>query len=64
MLKTVVDLSCEYGVPCEISIEERMACGAGACLGCVCKTRGADGENAYPHVCKDGPVFDGEAVIF
>lgn len=41
-------------VPCFVSLEERMGCGIGACLVCVCKT--SDGGNA--RVCKDGPVFD------
>lgn len=41
-------------VPCFVSLEERMGCGVGACLVCVCK--GADGENL--RVCRDGPVFD------
>lgn len=41
-------------IPCFVSLEERMGCGIGACLVCVCKT--ADGGNA--RVCKDGPVFD------
>ena len=40
--------------PCFVSLEERMGCGIGACLVCVCKTSG--GGNA--RVCKDGPVFD------
>lgn len=40
--------------PCFVSLEERMGCGVGACLVCVCKT--TDGKNA--RVCKDGPVFD------
>lgn len=40
--------------PCFVSLEERMGCGIGACLVCVCKT--SDGKNA--RVCKDGPVFD------
>lgn len=40
--------------PCLVSLEERMGCGIGACLVCVCKT--TDGQNA--RVCKDGPVFD------
>ena len=40
--------------PCLVSLEERMGCGIGACLVCVCKT--SDGQNA--RVCKDGPVFD------
>ncbi len=46
----------ESGVktPCLVSLEERMGCGIGACLVCVCKK--SDGGNA--RVCKDGPVFD------
>lgn len=40
--------------PCLVSLEERMGCGIGACLVCVCKK--SDGDNA--RVCKDGPVFD------
>jgi dihydroorotate dehydrogenase electron transfer subunit len=45
-------------VECQISLEERMACGIGACLGCACKTKRDDGSETYGHVCKDGPVFD------
>lgn len=41
-------------IPCFVSLEERMGCGIGACLVCVCKT--SDGKNA--RVCKDGPVFE------
>ena len=44
--------------PCYVSLEERMGCGIGACLVCVCKK--TDGENA--RVCKDGPVFNIEEV--
>ncbi|MDE7329789.1 MAG: dihydroorotate dehydrogenase electron transfer subunit [Clostridia bacterium] len=44
----------KINTPCFVSLEERMGCGLGACLVCVCKT--ADGGNA--RVCKDGPVFD------
>ena len=47
-----------YGVPCQVSLEERMGCGVGACLVCACKT--ADGR--MKHVCKDGPVFDSREV--
>lgn len=52
-LKTQLD---ERGIntPCFVSLEERMGCGVGACLVCVCKT--TDGKNA--RVCKDGPVFN------
>lgn len=44
----------EISTPCLVSLEERMGCGIGACLVCVCST--TDGSNA--RVCKDGPVFD------
>ena len=50
----------EYGVPCQVSMEERMACGVGACLGCAIQM--ADGT--MTHVCKDGPVFDAEEVAW
>ncbi|MCD8294445.1 MAG: dihydroorotate dehydrogenase electron transfer subunit [Clostridia bacterium] len=56
MLKALSSALTESGcpVPCFASMEERMGCGIGACLACVCK--GADGGNL--RVCKDGPVFD------
>lgn len=57
MLKSVCKLADEKGVQCYISLEERMACGVGACLGCACKLN-KDGTEYYGHVCKDGPVFD------
>ena len=53
MLKSVVKAAAQYGVPCKVSLEERMACGVGACLGCAVQM--ADGT--MKHVCKDGPVF-------
>lgn len=56
MLKALKCKLEEKGVktPCLVSLEERMGCGVGACLVCVCKK--SDGSNA--RVCKDGPVFD------
>jgi dihydroorotate dehydrogenase electron transfer subunit len=57
MLRAVCRIAEERGVPCQVSLEERMACGIGACLGCAVKLRGPDGEEHYGHVCKDGPVF-------
>lgn len=53
MLKTVQDLAARAGVRCQLSLENRMACGVGACLGCVCRT--AAGE--LVQVCTRGPVF-------
>jgi dihydroorotate dehydrogenase electron transfer subunit len=58
MLRSVARAAEEAGVACQVSMEERMGCGVGACLVCACKT--ADGH--YRHVCKDGPVFDAKEV--
>lgn len=57
MLKAVQALAKEENIPCQISLEERMACGIGVCLGCAVKYVGKDEVN-YKHVCKNGPVFD------
>lgn len=54
MLRGVAQVAKQYGIPCQVSMEERMACGVGACLGCAIQM--ADGS--MKHVCKDGPVFD------
>ncbi len=58
LLMTVAKAAAEFGVPCQVSMEERMACGLGACLGCAVQM--ADGT--MKHVCKDGPVFDAREV--
>lgn len=54
MLKSVAKAAARFGVPCQVSMEERMGCGVGACL--VCAVTMKDGT--IKHVCKDGPVFD------
>ncbi len=48
-------------VPCYVSMEQRMSCGVGACLGCVIPTH-ASGTQRYQRVCKDGPVFDAQII--
>lgn len=63
MLKGVVAIAERYGIRCEVSLEERMGCGVGACLVCACRTV-KDGRKIYSHVCKDGPVFDAKEVLF
>ena len=63
MLKSVCNYAEKRGAECQISLEERMACGIGACLGCACKLR-KDGREYYGHVCKDGPVFDYKSVVW
>ena len=58
MLKSVAKVSAEFGVPCQVSMEERMGCGVGACLVCSCGMK----DGSVRHVCKDGPVFNAEEV--
>ncbi|MBA4421847.1 MAG: dihydroorotate dehydrogenase electron transfer subunit [Syntrophus sp. (in: bacteria)] len=50
-------------IPCQVSIEERMACGLGACLGCVVAIRGPGRKREYVRVCLEGPVFDLKEVL-
>lgn len=64
MLRLVAAEAEKRGVRCYVSLEERMACGIGACLGCACKTRREDGSETFRHVCKNGPVFDSREVIW
>ena len=66
MLKALAAYADEHGLAAQISLEERMACGIGACLGCICKTKQ---KNTHTNVhnsriCKDGPVFDAKEVDF
>lgn len=66
MLKAIKAYAEENGIECYLSLEERMACGIGACLACVCKSSEVD-EHSMVHnkrVCKDGPVFRAEEVDF
>lgn len=64
MLRALKAYAEEKGMTAWISMEEKMACGIGACLGCATPIRTADGGMTYKHVCKDGPVFDAKEVIF
>ncbi len=63
MIKKVVEIANKYNIKCQVSMEQRMGCGIGACLVCACKTKLGD-EWEYSHVCKDGPVFWSDEVIF
>ena len=64
MLKGVKAYAAEMGLEAQISLEERMECGVGACLACVCKSKEVDGHTHVHNkrVCKDGPVFDAKEV--
>ena len=66
MLRAVREYAKEQGIAAYISLEERMACGVGACLGCVCRTREPDHHSHVNNarICTDGPVFEaGEVEI-
>ena len=60
MQEAVANLTAKYNVPCQVSMEERMGCGVGACLVCACATMpsGTDGTIKMSRVCADGPVYD------
>jgi dihydroorotate dehydrogenase electron transfer subunit len=58
MMKAVVKYANEKNIPCEVSLENTMACGIGACLCCVEKT-----DRGNVCVCTEGPVFDGNQVF-
>ncbi|PIZ00428.1 hypothetical protein COY62_02635 [bacterium (Candidatus Howlettbacteria) CG_4_10_14_0_8_um_filter_40_9] len=57
MMKAVAEVAKKYDVPCQVSMEEKMACGIGVCLGCACKTK-----EGYKTVCTQGPVFQSSYV--
>ena len=65
MLKGIQTYAKKYGLEASLSLEERMGCGFGGCVGCVTKIV-ADTEAGYTYkkVCKDGPVFDAREVLF
>jgi len=63
MLKAVADLARRYDLPCQVSLEEFMACAVGGCAGCAVKINTPDGE-AMKRVCVDGPVFDASTVAW
>ncbi|MEO1889610.1 MAG: dihydroorotate dehydrogenase electron transfer subunit [Cycloclasticus sp.] len=62
MLKAVAALAKEFDVPCQVSLEEYMACAVGGCAGCVVKVTTDEGE-AMKRVCVDGPVFEANTVF-
>lgn len=60
MLKVVARIAEDNGIPCQVSMEERMACGVGVCLGCPVKIK----SGGYKMVCKDGPIFNAKDVAW
>jgi len=69
MLRKINEIALKVNIDCQVSLEERMACGIGACLGCVCKIKTKDKKEdrvkyEYKRVCVDGPVFEGSEVVW
>jgi dihydroorotate dehydrogenase electron transfer subunit len=64
MLRALSRFAGGQGTPLQASLEERMGCGYGACLGCVCNTAGGETAVTRRRVCRDGPVFDGREVVW
>lgn len=62
MLKAVAELSQQYSIACQLSLEEYMACAVGGCAGCTVKTINEQGMEQMKRVCVDGPIFDAKAV--
>jgi len=63
MLRACVELGKKHGHPCLVSMENRMGCGLGVCLGCCIRVEGT-GHEAYQRVCTEGPVFWAEKVVW
>ena len=66
MLRALKEYAAKNQIECWVSLEERMACGIGACLGCVCKSKNKDAHTNVNNkrICKEGPVFLAEEVDF
>ena len=64
MLRALKAYAAEQGIDCYLSLEERMACGIGACLACVCTSKDVDAHTNVKNkrICKDGPVFAAEEI--
>lgn len=63
MLRATVELAKRFRHPCLVSMENRMGCGLGVCLGCSIRVQGT-GHEAYQRVCTEGPVFWAEKIVW
>ena len=62
MLKAVAELSQQYSIACQLSLEEYMACAVGGCAGCTVKITNQEGQQQMKRVCVDGPIFEAKSV--
>lgn len=63
MLKSIALIAEENDIHCQVSLEERMGCGVGACLVCACKSN-INGKEKFTHVCQYGPVYNAKEVVW
>ncbi len=68
MLKKIAEMTYERDIPAQLSLEGRLGCGVGACLGCAIKVKNSkgkgEGDFSYKRICKDGPVFEANEVVW
>ncbi len=64
LMAGIAKIAEKAAIPSQVSLEHRMACGVGACLGCAIRIKTAEGEIIQKRVCHDGPVFAGSEVVF
>lgn len=64
MLAALEGIATRYDVPCEVLLEERMACGFGACISCVCGAKETGRTMRFTRICTEGPAFDAKKVMW
>ena len=64
MMEALARFFMDRAIDCQVSLERSMPCGFGVCMGCVVTARDRDGYETYRRVCRDGPVFDAQAISF
>ena len=63
MLRALERITARFNLPMKVLLEERMACGIGVCLSCVCRTK-KQGSQKYSRVCTEGPLFDSKDIVW
>ena len=64
MLGRVAEIANQWEIDCQVSMEQRMACGFGLCQSCAVECQTGDEQRVYKMCCQDGPVFDAKEVVF
>jgi dihydroorotate dehydrogenase electron transfer subunit len=64
MMSALAQVCAGRNIPCEVSLERAMPCGYGVCMGCVVTGKNTNGYDTYRRVCRDGPVFRADTIVF